>query len=160
MSNPNLLTISTMTEADLASVVALEQLNPGPWNEKQLRDELTQSSGWQWLAKDLDGSVCGYLLGRTITDEAEILRLAVATNKRRLGVAQLLLDHAFADLARNSVTTCFLELRASNAIARALYEKNGFRANGIRKNYYHDPCEDAVVMIRLLQPEEPSIEEH
>ena len=140
-----------MTEADLTEVILLEEQNPGPWSDKQLQDELTQPTGWQWLAKDANNTICGYLMGRTVADEAEILRLAVAFDKRRQGVARQLLDHAFTTLLENNVTTCFLELRATNTIALTLYEKNGFQTNGIRKNYYHAPCEDAVVMTKLLQ---------
>lgn len=151
MSGSEPFTIAKMTTADLAAVTLLEQQNPGPWSEKQLRDELAQPTGWQWLAKGSDGTVCGYLFGRTVTDEAEILRLAVAADKRRQGVAQQLLSHTFKALRENNVTSCFLELRASNAIARALYEKNDFWPRGLRKDYYRSPCEDAVVMIKLLQ---------
>ena len=139
-----------MTEADLPAIMVLEQQNPGAWNETQLRDELAQPAGWQWLARGEDGAISGYLIGRTVIDEAEILRLAVAADKRRQGVAQDLLRHAFTTLLNKRVTSCFLELRASNDIARALYEKNGFTANGLRKNYYHAPREDAVVMNKSL----------
>ena len=150
MSNSIPFIFSKMTEADLAEVTLLEQQNPGPWNKKQLHDELAQPTGWQWLARDANNTICGYLIGRTVVDEAEILRLAVATNKRRQGVAQHLLIHTFSVLLENNVRFCFLELRASNIIAHALYEKNGFQASSIRKNYYREPCENAVVMTKLL----------
>ncbi len=140
-----------MTPGDLAGVIALEQQNPGPWREQQLAGEFIEAHGWQWLAKDPASHVImGYIIGRAVVDEAEILRLAVAMARRRGGVAQALLDHAFAHLRQSGVRCCFLELRASNHAARSLYEKNGFVVTGRRRGYYRAPAEDAVVMTKSL----------
>ena len=140
-----------MTAADLAAVIAIERQNPGPWSDTQLASELDQPAGWQWLARTTaSATVIGYLIGRTVGDEAEILRLAVDTNHRRHGVAQRLLAHAFTELHREGAASCFLEMRAGNTNARLLYEKNGFQPIGIRYNYYHAPDEDAVVMTKSL----------
>lgn len=151
MSKSLSVIINKLTMADLDMVSLLEQQNPGPWSKNQLLDELNQPLGWQWLAKDNNGNACGYILGRSVGDESEILRLAVAHEKRNQGIAQQLLNHAFSDLHEDGIINCHLEIRASNDIARRLYEKNGFKACGIRKNYYHDPIEDGMVMTKLLQ---------
>ncbi len=141
-----------MTAADLAAVMAIERQNPGPWNTSQLADELGQSLSWQWIARSSDSErVLGYIIGRTVADEAEILRLAVDAKHRRCGVAQHLLQHTFTELRRNGTLTCFLELRVGNIGARRLYEKNGFQSIGIRYNYYQSPDEDAFVMTKSLQ---------
>ena len=141
-----------MTAADLAAVMAIERQNPGPWNASHLADELKQPLSWQWLARTADTDrVIGYIIGRTVADEAEILRLAVDANHRRRGVAQQLLQHTFTELRRSGTLTCFLELRVSNIVARRLYEKNGFQSIGIRYNYYQSPDEDAFVMTKSLQ---------
>ena len=140
-----------MTRADLAGVMALEQQNPGPWLEQQLAGELIHAHGWQWLAKaPADNAIIGYVIGRTVTDEAEILKIAVAEGHRRQGVAQRLLDHALAAMRAAGVTSCFLELRAGNFAARNLYGKNGFVASGLRKGYYSSPGEDALVMTKTF----------
>lgn len=146
------VTISAMTAADLAAVIAIEGQNPGPWSETQLAGELEQPSGWQWVARTADeaATVVGYLIGRTVVGEAEFLRLAVERNHRRHGIAQHLLDHTFSILCKDEAVSCFLELRVGNTPARLLYEKNGFQSLAIRYNYYHDPDEDAVVMTKSL----------
>ena len=96
-----------------------------------------------------EGSVCGFMVSRTIApDEAEILNVAVAPEARKLGVATALIEAL-------SEPEVFLEVRESNAAARALYSKIGFRVVGRRENYYDDPVESAFVMRRsrvLLPP--------
>jgi len=140
-----------MTAADLAAVMAIERQNPGPWNGPQLAAELCQPVSWQWLARTTSPDrVIGYIIGRAVAGEAEILRLAVDAGHRRRGVAQHLLDHAFTELRRNGTTSCFLELRVGNTTARRLYEKNAFHSIGIRYNYYQSPDEDAFVMTKSL----------
>ena len=144
-------TISAMTAVDLTAVIAIELQNPGPWNKTQLADELAHPASWQWLARTPhSATVAGYIVGRTVAGEAEILRLAVDINYRRHGIAQKLLEHTFTELCRDAVDSCFLEMRAGNTAARLLYEKNGFQSIGIRYNYYNGPVEDAVVMIKSL----------
>ncbi len=90
-----------------------------------------------------EGRIVGFLLSRqNAPAEREVLNLAVATAERRKGVARKLLE---GELARGR-NTWFLEVRASNAPAIALYEDVGFQAVGIREEYYHDPLESAIVM--------------
>lgn len=151
MSEAARLTIKAMTEADLAEVMALEQENPGPWSRAQLLGELAQATGWQWLAREpASGELKGYIIGRAVGEETEILKLAVAAAFRRRGTAQALLAHAFACLRASGANCCFLELRLSNTAARRLYETNGFTVSGHRKGYYANPTEDAVVMTKPL----------
>jgi len=155
VSETGFLRITPMTAADLAAVMALELENPSPWGEQQLTSELAQETGWQWLARQPEtGAVIGYIIGRSMAGEAEILRLATAAAQRCRGVAQALLAHALAQLCTRGTTACFLEVRAANSTALHLYTKNGFTIAGTRKNYYTAPMEDAVVMTKLLrQPE-------
>lgn len=143
-----------MQAADLAAVLALEEENPGPWSAAQLEAELAAEGGWRFVA--LSGGtppvVRGYVCGRTVAGEAEILRLAVASSFRRRGVATALLAHSLDFLARLGVRSVFLEVRAANAPARALYEKLAFRQVGLRENYYDAPRDHAVVMRRQGAP--------
>jgi ribosomal-protein-alanine acetyltransferase len=139
-----------MLAADLAGVLALEAENPSAWSAAQLAAELAGEAGWQFVAVSggQGETLCGFVCGRTVAGEAEILRLAVAGPWRRQGVAAGLLAHSFDLLARQDVGRIFLEVRAANAPARSLYEKLGFRQVGLRKNYYASPMDHAVVMAR------------
>ena len=153
MESPSLV-IDRLTPADLPGVWAIEQTLVGPWTHGQLEDELTVGHGWQLVAKTDAGQVYGYLFGSTVLDEAEIRKLAVAADCRRHGIGQLLLTAACQRLGRQRICRCFLELRAANTPALALYQKNGFQIVGLRKNYYTRPAEDAILLQKLLNQEQ------
>ena len=78
------------------------------------------------------------------------MNLAVAPEKRRMGVAQRLLDALFLELRARGITSLALEVRTSNLAAQKLYEKNGFVQVGCRKNYYLNPREDALILRKEL----------
>ncbi len=151
--------IEPFSAADLPAVAAIEAETPGAWSAAQLAAELERTGGWQYVAWHEDGSVVGYLCGYTVADEAEILKLAVTVSCRRQGVAAQLLEYALAGLAAQGVSRVFLELRAGNQPARKLYEKIGFGHSGMRKGYYRNPLEDALLMAKPLSGGE-SLEEH
>jgi len=92
----------------------------------------------------------GYICGRSVLDEAEIVKIAVKQDVRRQGVATLLLNHSRNEIFQNGVRICHLEVRTSNKPALCFYEKNGFSVIGVRKNYYTSPREDAVMMVKNL----------
>lgn len=86
----------------------------------------------------------GYIIATDIADESELLRIAVADKFKRQGVGAKLMDSYKEDLKKHC-DKFFLEVRASNEGAKGLYEKLGYKAINIRKNYYSDPKEDAVI---------------
>jgi len=94
--------------------------------------------------------VIGFLAARQAADEAEILNIAIHAGFRRKGAASALLVASLDRFRRSEVTRVFLELRASNLAARALYERHGFVSSGSRKAYYREPTEDAVCMMKKL----------
>jgi [ribosomal protein S18]-alanine N-acetyltransferase len=100
-----------------------------------------------------NGALAGFLVGREVTqDEWEIENLAVAGVARRRGLGSRLLTE-FLNLARSrGGKDIFLEVRASNHAARALYQKWAFVEAGVRRSYYQDPLEDAVIL-RLSFPQ-------
>lgn len=98
-----------------------------------------------WIAEN-DGRVAGFLAARKLTDELEILNLAVAPASRRQGVAGQLLRTAMKWAASEGITKVYLEVRASNTPAKTFYESHGFRATGMRLNYYNDPADDALLL--------------
>lgn len=94
----------------------------------------------------------GYVLFSQVLDEASIHSIAVAVQCQRKGLGQMLLDAAMAQMRLANASRCLLEVRQSNAAARALYECNGFALDGIRKNYYpaRTGREDALLMSKEL----------
>ena len=95
-------------------------------------------------------NVAGFLILSTVLDEAEILEVAVSENFRRNGIASEIMEEVFEWCGKNGIVQIFLEVRESNFSARAYYKKYGFIENGVRKNYYRDPVENAVLMSKKL----------
>jgi len=150
---PRTFLVRPLTGADLAAVSAIEAENYAPWTADQLAGERDQEGGWQFIAElGASGLVCGFVCGRSYAGagEAELLKIAVGRKYRRQGIAGQLVAHTLRDLAEQGVERCFLELRAANLPALALYERFGFRRVGLRKNYYASPVEDAILMEKIV----------
>jgi ribosomal-protein-alanine N-acetyltransferase len=99
-------------------------------------------------ATDAGGVLRGYAAGTIVADEAEVLNLAVAPAFRRRGVARALLAALLDALEARGARSLFLEVRASNSAALALYRAFGFRELGRRIGYYRAPHEDAITMVK------------
>ena len=139
--------IRDTTEADLDAIAETEAVCFGvPWTREQLAESLEapfvvmKTAFWE-------GVPAGYLCATELFGEAEIQRIAVKPEYRRMGLASAMLDCFFAEKAPQET---FLDVRASNAAARALYRRKGFAVCGQRKNYYEHPTEDAVLMRRSI----------
>ncbi|MEJ2033918.1 MAG: ribosomal protein S18-alanine N-acetyltransferase [Deltaproteobacteria bacterium] len=140
-----------LQEEDLSEVLQLEAENLSPWSRPLWLEELRQRSGWRWVARDRGtGELLGFLCGRTMADEAELFKLAVAARHHRRGIASSLLAHACKRLREAGVSAFYLELRSSNYAAKALYARSGFSPYGLRKSYYTDSGEDALIMMKKL----------
>jgi len=137
---------SALERRDLPTILQVEAGMADGWTESQLHAELESAVGWQYGLRTEDGRLTAYVLGRSVVDEAEILRLAVLPAWRRQGLATGLLAMLRAALFRRGVRTCHLEVRAANRAALALYARAGFVVSGRRKHYYKNPEEDAVLM--------------
>ena len=141
------LTIVSMQPKDIAKVLGLEKEILSAWTEDHLKDELQQSTGFQFVVRNKAAeSVLAVVFGRIVADEAEILKLSVADFARNKGIGYHLLDFSVNYCSTKGVKNCYLELRASNAAARRIYGKRGFITVGTRKNYYDSPAEDAILM--------------
>lgn len=148
---PLAFSVRPMTAADLEAVAIIESENPSPWTAGQLASERDQNGGWQFVAEaDASGLVCGFVCGRSCAGEAELLKIAVGREYRRQGVAAQLVAQTLRYLTEQGLGCCFLELRATNLPALALYERFGFRRVGLRKNYYASPPEDAILMEKIV----------
>ncbi len=132
---------------DAAKIAEAESLIfPDPWSEKDITS-LISTEGTMCYTVTSDGEVIAYLLGRQLTPEGEIYRIATLPSHRRHGVAYRLIDYAVKSERGRGLESLFLEVREKNAAARALYTSYGFKQIGIRKNYYKDPPDNAIIML-------------
>ena len=138
-----MIEIAKMNESHVSAVAELEKQNfSEPWPEIAVRSELTNKLAL-WLVA-LDGeTVVGYVGSQTVLQEADMMNIAVADSHRRRGIARMLVEELIRQLDAYQLT---LEVRASNAGAIALYDSLGFTQVGLRKNYYHKPKEDALIL--------------
>ena len=97
-----------------------------------------------------DDAVQGFLIAKQIGPEWELENIAVAACARRRGLASALLSHFLEVVKQQGGESVFLEVRASNAAARALYVKHGFAETGRRRHYYQHPDEDAALYRRVV----------
>ena len=138
-----MIEIVRMNESHTAAVAELEKQNfSEPWPEIAVRSELTNKLSL-WLVALEDGEVVGYVGSQTVLQEADMMNIAVADSHRRRGIARMLVEELIRQLDAYQLT---LEVRASNVPAIALYENLGFTQVGLRKNYYHKPKEDALIL--------------
>lgn len=133
--------------AHVAQVAALEGqlMGTDAWNEHLVADELPRADRVWWMALDAAGDVAGYAGGWVVDGDLQILKIAVASQCQRQGIARELLLRVAADARNLGAATCSLEVRASNAGAQAFYVRMGLEAVGTRPHYYSDR-EDALIM--------------
>ena len=131
---------------DLSAVLAIEQQSyPFPWSGEQFLQELDNPVATVeliWAGDRLAGYICYWL----IVGELQILNIATSPDFRRRGVAGQLLEHVFACCADVGLERAWLEVRAGNKAAIALYLQQGFVADTVRAGYYRDG-EDALLMM-------------
>ena len=139
--------IRRMLLEDVPAVHEIDTLSFSlPWPERSFRFELTEnpvSRGW---VAEMDGRIAAMLVLWFIIDEAHIATIAVHPDYRRQGIGEKVLLHALLAVHDEGARRVFLEVRAGNAAAQAMYKKYGFVADGIRPRYYKDNNEDAVLM--------------
>ena len=138
--------IAHMTAEYVPQVAALEKVCfSDPWSEKSVASELENPLSC-WLVA-LDGeTVAGYVGSQTVLDETDMMNIAVSPASRRQGVARALIEALVSALRERGSKQLTLEVRASNGPARQLYESLGFLQVGLRKNYYQNPKEDALIL--------------
>lgn len=118
-----------------------------PWSEKSIFSSICSEGGMCYVATS-GGELCAYLIGRVIAPEGEVYRIATLPKFRRRGIAYRLLDYAVKTERGRGLECLFLEVRSQNVPAVNLYRSYGFRDMGTRKNYYSNPTDDAIVMIK------------
>ena len=144
------LEIRPLAYADLPQVIAIERRAfPTPWSLAMFVLELSKPSGICLAALE-QGVMVGYLVCSRYDTVWHLMNVAVEPPKQRQGIASALLERLFeqADKPNEQYT---LEVRTSNDAAIRLYERFGFRSAGLRRGYYHDNKEDAVIMWRVVE---------
>jgi [ribosomal protein S18]-alanine N-acetyltransferase len=135
---------------DLREIELIERRSyPTPWSRSMFAGELAKPSSICLGAFDVDGeegTLVGYLVVSRYVDAWHVMNVAVDPDHRGRGIATMLLERLFALTADDARRGYTLEVRVSNATAIALYERLGFEGRGIRRGYYTDNREDALIM--------------
>jgi len=151
MPLPAGITVVGMELHHLENVVDIEQESfTDPWSADAWLAEFTYHDSWCYVAIDEQGKVAGALALRQVLDEVHVMKLAVRSDARRLGIATALTGFGLGELRKKGCRRAVLELRNSNHAAAAFYRKLGFSPEGVRKGYYRNPAEDALLMGRKL----------
>ena len=140
-----------MTAADIEDVIAIERASfQFPWSTRFFLDELQVDCARSILA-EVDGRIVGYVLFWFLPEEVDIHNIAVHPDFRRQGIGRLLLEQVVDSARRQERLRVTLDVRFSNAPAQNLYRSFGFVIRGLRKGYYSDNGEDALVMALELR---------
>jgi ribosomal-protein-alanine N-acetyltransferase len=147
------LRVVKMVLADLPQVLEIEHLSyPTPWSRRAFVSELTENAYAHYLAAKSGSRLLGYAGMWLVLDEAHITNVAVHPNARRQGVGRLLMETAVQLTEEHGCRTVTLEVRRTNQVAQSLYRSLGFQVMGVRKGYYTDNGEDALIMVRERPP--------
>lgn len=148
MPEPGIL-VRRARETDLPGILAIERVSfTDPWSRSSFAALLEQPRVHFAVALDALGALLGYTVAWFVLDQAELANLAVAPEARGRRIGTLLLRGALAAAEARGSTAMYLEVRASNVSALALYTSHGFLEVSRRKAYYRKPVEDALVLRR------------
>ncbi|MBQ8268357.1 MAG: ribosomal protein S18-alanine N-acetyltransferase [Clostridia bacterium] len=140
------ITIRAATAADAAALAFMEaMLFSDAWSEKSVGETLS-SPFTAALVAECGGECIGYLLSSLLAPEGELLRIGVHPRRRREGLGGRLMARFLTEAKDRGCTDIFLEVRADNGGAIALYRRAGFLENGLRRGYYKNPAADALLM--------------
>jgi len=162
--------ITIATDEHLERIYEIEQEAISPsWSREALFDEMNKDDSFFVVAADntkelspcvatgnttepspcVSPYVAGFAILRRVGDDGELLQIAVDKSARRHGVGDLLMKSTLDYSEENALNSVFLEVRSSNIAAICLYKKHGFKHVRIRKDYYDNPVEDALVMVKI-----------
>lgn len=142
----NNLVVCPFEEKYIDSILSIEKLSfTDPWSRDSMEKELNNNFA-RYVVVKLEDKVIGYGGMWIILDEGHITNIAVAPEYRCIGAGKLILKSLINICKKEKVISLTLEVRVSNTIAQSLYSKFGFVTEGIRKNYYADNNENALIM--------------
>ena len=141
--------------ADLDAIEKIERASyPTPWSRSMFVSELAKPSSLSIAAVIPDGTLVGYLVLSRYVDAWHVMNLAVGAEHRRLGIASAMLRSLFEVTHDDAERGYTLEVRVSNLAAISLYERFGFVSRGVRRGYYTDNREDALIMWKDAEGQE------
>lgn len=137
--------IRDFAAGDEAAVAALErECFSEPWSENAITE--SAEAGTLFFLFEEEGEILGYAGLQVVLDEGYVTNIAVTKRARKRGIGSALTERIVSAGKERALRFVSLEVRASNAVAVSLYEKFGFKAVGVRKRFYADPTEDAIIM--------------
>lgn len=142
--------VETATLADLPAILVLEENFEVRWSEQSWRDELTGDGRLVLIARRRSGKVAGVACFQLVDDVADLHRIVVASEQRRLGFARVMVMSGLQWALTNGAQRMLLEVDHRNEAAIALYRGYGFRQVAVRRDYY-GPGADALILERGLQ---------
>jgi ribosomal-protein-alanine N-acetyltransferase len=144
------LIIRDMHEDDIPAILEIEQISfSTPWSKESFLNEIYKKYAFSKVAV-FEKNIIGYICANYLFYESHILNLAVHPDFRRRGVATILMNEATRKLKEKGCVFMYLEVRISNTGAQRFYERFGFKTETIRKKYYGNPDEDALLMMGRL----------
>lgn len=147
-----LFSIASLTENDIPAVMRIiSESNLSRWSENDLREELCLDEAIIFKLTDKTRDCLGFVFGRIVPGfirdrDAELYNIGLSLSERRKGGGSLLMEKFIEEAIFRGAKNIWLDVRASNHPAISLYEKFGFVEDGIRKGFYSDPIENAVLM--------------
>lgn len=145
-----MLIVRKMIESDLEAIASMESaVFSDAWTAKSIEDTYNQSQAFIVTAES-EGKIAGYCIVYFVLDEGEIARIAVDGLCRRQGVGRKLLEQVEKICGEKNIIRLMLDVRESNDSARKFYQSFGFEEDGIRKNFYDMPKEDAILMSKMI----------
>lgn len=144
------MNVRRMEKDDVSQVERIEKsVFSIPWSYQSLLEACEEEENI-YLVCEEEGTVVGYCGMWTVLGEGNITNVAVAESARNKGAGTLLMEKLEEAGRKKGIGVFFLEVRESNAAARHVYEKCGFRSIGVRRRFYEKPPEDAVVMSKIV----------
>ena len=142
------MTFREMQVEDLDQVAEIEKsLFSVPWTKEGFFTFLIKDENMFFVVEEKN-KILGYCSMQTVIDEGDILNVAVRKDRQKEGIGYFLVDSMLMMAEARGIRTVHLEVREGNGTARRLYSRLGFVEDGLRKNYYSDPLENAVLMTR------------
>ena len=155
------VSIRRMEYRDVDGVHAIETATfPKPWKREDFVKEMTQNPCARYLVAEREGKIVGFAGAWIVLDEAHITNIAVSADVRGQGIGRALTASLLQYAANLGVEYVTLEVRKSNTVAQKLYASLGFEFVGVRKRYYEDNGEDALLLVcQHMPPVDPDFEE-
>ena len=138
--------ITKMTEFHVPQIAELEKICfNDPWSVNSIASELDNRLSL-WMVATEENKVIGYVGSQTVLGETDMMNVAIHPDYRKQGIATELILRLIQALTERGSHSLMLEVRSSNDPAKTLYKKLGFEIVGVRKNYYRNPREDALIL--------------